>query len=165
VESAVLAAGLDPYVGFLHDADRGAPSLALDLMEEFRPAVVDRLVMRLVNRQQLRSDDFRHPLVQPELVGVPPDGDAEPEEPAQAVYLQDEGRSLFMREFNLLWRNAQLYSVTWKSHTLADILRMQAYAVVRAVENPAQPYVPFELYPVRRSSSASEVAATEPPEE
>lgn len=56
--AALTAAGLDPAVGFLH-ADRPArPSLALDLMEEFRPLVADRLVLSLVNRRQLDGKGF-----------------------------------------------------------------------------------------------------------
>jgi CRISPR-associated protein Cas1 len=56
--SACEAAGLDPAVGFLHRDRPGRPSLALDLMEELRPALVDRLVLSLVNRRQLRERDF-----------------------------------------------------------------------------------------------------------
>jgi len=52
-------AGLDPYLGFLHQVDYGRPSLALDLMEAFRHPVADRLVLTLVNRGMLGSDDFR----------------------------------------------------------------------------------------------------------
>ena len=55
--SACEAAGLDPQVGFLHAIRPGRASLALDLMEEFRP-FADRLAMTLVNRGQLRAADF-----------------------------------------------------------------------------------------------------------
>ena len=55
--SALEAAGLDPQVGFLHALRPGRAALALDLMEEFRP-IADRLALTLVNRQQLRADDF-----------------------------------------------------------------------------------------------------------
>jgi len=56
--SALEAVGLDPAVGFLHRDRPGRPSLALDLMEELRPILVDRLVLSLINRRQLRSADF-----------------------------------------------------------------------------------------------------------
>lgn len=56
--SAAEAVGLDPAVGFLHRDRPGRPSLALDLMEELRPVLVDRLVLSLVNRRQLRAADF-----------------------------------------------------------------------------------------------------------
>jgi CRISPR-associated protein Cas1 len=45
--AACELAGLDPAVGFLHELHRGRPSLALDLIEEFRPVIVDHLVIRL----------------------------------------------------------------------------------------------------------------------
>lgn len=55
--SALEAVGLDPQVGFLHALRPGRAALALDLMEEFRP-LADRLALTLINRQQLRADDF-----------------------------------------------------------------------------------------------------------
>jgi len=57
--SACEAVGLDPAVGFLHRDRPGRPSLALDLMEELRPPLADRLALSLVNRRQLRAADFR----------------------------------------------------------------------------------------------------------
>jgi CRISPR-associated protein Cas1 len=57
--AALTVAGLDPFVGFLHAERANRPSLALDLMEEFRPWLADRLAITLVNRQQIRAGDFR----------------------------------------------------------------------------------------------------------
>ncbi|EKM99106.1 type I-C CRISPR-associated endonuclease Cas1c [Acidocella sp. MX-AZ02] len=56
--SALEGVGLDPQVGFLHADRPGRASLALDLMEEFRPILADRLVLSLINRRQLTSRDF-----------------------------------------------------------------------------------------------------------
>ncbi|HDZ73661.1 MAG TPA: type I-C CRISPR-associated endonuclease Cas1 [Aurantimonas coralicida] len=56
--SAAESVGLDPAVGFLHRDRPGRPSLALDLMEELRPALADRLVLSLVNRRQVTARDF-----------------------------------------------------------------------------------------------------------
>ncbi len=50
--------GFDPYIGFLHGINYGRPSLALDLAEEFRHFVVDRLTLRLINREVLKEEDF-----------------------------------------------------------------------------------------------------------
>ena len=58
--SAAEAVGLDPAVGFLHRDRPGRPSLALDLMEEFRPVLADRLALSLINRRQLQASDFEH---------------------------------------------------------------------------------------------------------
>lgn len=56
--AALTATGLDPFVGFLHVDRPNRPSLALDLMEEFRPWLADRLAVTLVNRQQIQPDHF-----------------------------------------------------------------------------------------------------------
>ena len=56
--SALAAVGLDPAVGYLHADRPGRPSLALDLMEEFRPALADRLVLALINRGQVSPKGF-----------------------------------------------------------------------------------------------------------
>lgn len=57
--SALETVGLDTQVGFLHALRPGRPALALDLMEEFRAVLADRLALTLVNRGQLKADDFR----------------------------------------------------------------------------------------------------------
>jgi CRISPR-associated protein Cas1 len=57
--SALEAVGLDPAVGFLHRDRPGRPSLALDLIEEMRPVIADRLALSLVNRRQLNKRDFK----------------------------------------------------------------------------------------------------------
>ena len=59
VRSALESVGLDPAVGFLHRDRPGRPSLALDMMEEFRPFLADRLVLSLINREQLNSKGFK----------------------------------------------------------------------------------------------------------
>lgn len=56
--SALMGVGLDPYVGFLHQDRPGRPSLALDLLEEFRAPWADRFVLTLLNRKQLQQKDF-----------------------------------------------------------------------------------------------------------
>ena len=56
--SSIECVGLDSAVGFLHRARSGRPSLALDLMEELRPVLADRLALSLVNRGQLSGSDF-----------------------------------------------------------------------------------------------------------
>ena len=57
--AALAGAGLDPSVGFLHADRPGKPSLALDLMEEFRALLADRLVLTLVNRRQVQPSGFQ----------------------------------------------------------------------------------------------------------
>lgn len=59
LRSALESVGLDPQVGFLHRDRPGRPSLALDLIEEFRPWQADRLALTLINKKQLSPKDFQ----------------------------------------------------------------------------------------------------------
>ncbi|OGV68110.1 MAG: subtype I-C CRISPR-associated endonuclease Cas1 [Lentisphaerae bacterium RIFOXYA12_FULL_48_11] len=58
-EAALESVGLDPQVGFLHADRPGRPGLALDLMEEFRPFLADRLALSLVNLRQIQGKGFK----------------------------------------------------------------------------------------------------------
>ncbi|MGA7932062.1 MAG: CRISPR-associated endonuclease Cas1, partial [Kovacikia sp.] len=79
LEGAINIVGFDPYLGYLHTERYGRPSLALDVMEEFRPLVVDAVVLAAINRRSLTPSDFTvEPL-------------------SQAVSLSDEGRRSFLR--------------------------------------------------------------------
>jgi CRISPR-associated protein Cas1 len=59
ITAALEAVGLDPAVGYLHRDRPGRPSLGLDLLEELRPVIADRLVLSLINRRQVRAGGFR----------------------------------------------------------------------------------------------------------
>lgn len=56
--SVVVSLGFEPYIGFLHGIEYGRPSLALDLIEEFRAPIVDRLILEIINKGILGPDDF-----------------------------------------------------------------------------------------------------------
>lgn len=58
LQALLDAMGFDPYLGFYHQIDYGRPSLALDLLEEFRAALVDRFSAGLLNLGILRPEDF-----------------------------------------------------------------------------------------------------------
>jgi CRISPR-associated protein Cas1 len=79
VASAVSVVGLDPYVGFLHSSQYGKPALPLDVMESFRPVVVDSVVLTLLNNGMLTERDF--------------------EEQLGAYRLTDKGRRTFLTKF------------------------------------------------------------------
>ncbi|NEQ51384.1 MAG: CRISPR-associated endonuclease Cas1 [Leptolyngbya sp. SIO3F4] len=81
VLSLILAEGLNPYLGNLHRSDRKETHLAFDLIEEFRSPVVDTLVITLINRGVIKPDEF----------GPSPDG--------EGIYLSDDARRRFIREF------------------------------------------------------------------
>ncbi len=79
VASAISLVGLDPYVGFLHSSQYGKPALALDVMESFRPLVVDSVVLTLLNNGMLKKQDFQEQL--------------------GAWRLTDDGRRTFLTKF------------------------------------------------------------------
>jgi len=75
--SAVESVGLDPQVGSLHVLRPGRPALALDLMEEFRPLLADRLALTLINRRQIKPSDFE-------------------ERPGGSVWMSENGRKTIL---------------------------------------------------------------------
>ena len=93
VHGALEQVGLDPYIGYLHGIRPGKPALALDLMEEFRPLLADRLALTLLNRRELGHADFEHL-------------------PGGAVRLTDNGRRAVLhawqRSRERPWPHAQL---------------------------------------------------------
>lgn len=78
--SALEAIGLDSYVGFLHTDKPGRESLALDLMEEMRVLMVDRLVVSMINKKMIKPTDFKT-------------------EVSGAVYLDESGRKKFIEQW------------------------------------------------------------------
>ena len=81
--SALCAIGCDPYLGFYHTPHFGRCSLALDLMEEFRPLVADRLAVNLLNLGVVTPEDFTR-------------------EEGGGMRLSDDARKLFLREYERL---------------------------------------------------------------
>jgi len=74
VQSAVHTVGLDPFLGFLHSAEPSRPSLVLDLMEGFRPIIVDSLVLWLINSRVMSEEEFRRPEEEGRMVVLTEDG-------------------------------------------------------------------------------------------
>ena len=60
--AALETFGLDSYMGYLHELHPGRESLAMDLVEEFRAPLVDRFVLTLINRKQIKGEDFERTL-------------------------------------------------------------------------------------------------------
>lgn len=56
--SILSTVGFDPYIGYLHGIDYGRPSLTLDLVEEFRQPIIDKLTLQLINKKILNEKDF-----------------------------------------------------------------------------------------------------------
>lgn len=136
VEHAVRAAGLDPYLGLLHEPARGGAALAFDLMEELRP-VVDGLVLTLVNRKQLSPEDFRVPPAE-EL------GDRA-ELAERAVYLGEVGRKILLGAWQRTLNEPMLHPGRASRWKLRDLIREQAQQMARVMEGEQDTWRPLLL--------------------
>lgn len=145
VETTVHQVGLDPYLGFLHQPRQGLPALVLDLVEEFRPVLVDSLILRLFNRSQLQAGDFHHPKAA-ELAeqifyeGETPDAQPDLRPP---VYLNETGRRIFFQGWYDRLRQSVMYAPQQRQLTYADVIRMQAYHLARVLMQEEERYLPY----------------------
>jgi len=83
--------GLNPYFGFIHQDREKHPTLASDLMEEWRPVIVDSTVMALINGHEIRKEHFQS--------GISDDG----------VYFTKEGMDIFLRKMESRFRQENRY--------------------------------------------------------
>jgi len=125
VLTAIQITGLDPYLGTFHVIEAGRPSLALDLLEEFRPIIVDRLVLDLIRTHALAPERFTQPRERP-----------------GAVYLDQAGRALLVDRYEaLLQQRTRL--PTGEYTTLRQVLLLQARAMARVMRGEQAQYVGF----------------------
>lgn len=122
--AAAQAAGLDHQVGYLHALRPGRPSLALDLMEELRPVVADRLVLNLVNRGQVKGADFE----------VRPGG---------ATLLRDDGRRTVITEYARRKQHVVRHRWLEEDMEFGVIPHVQARLLARVLRGDLPRYVPF----------------------
>jgi CRISPR-associated protein Cas1 len=122
--SACEAVGLDAAVGFLHRDRAGRPGLALDLMEEFRSFLADRLALSLVNRRQVTSSGFRVT----ESGGVLMDNDTR-----KAVLVAYQRRKQVMIE----------HPVLGEKMSIGLLVHIQARLLARRLRGDIDAYPPF----------------------
>lgn len=122
--SAVESVGLDPQLGFLHAVRPGRAALALDLMEEFRPLLADRLALTLVNRRQIDACDFV----------VRPGG---------AVTLHDTARKRAVIAYQERKQETLTHSLLGTSIPMGLAPFVQARVLARVVRDDAEVYLPF----------------------
>ncbi len=122
--SALETVGLDPAVGFLHRDRPGRPSLALDLMEEFRPFFADRLALSLINRRQLGPKDFR-------------------KIENGAVLLNDDGRKAVLVAYQERKRDELVHPFIEEKMTVGLLWHVQAQLLARHLRGDLDGYPPF----------------------
>lgn len=124
--SACEGVGLDPQMGFLHALRPGKPSLALDLMEELRAPLADRLVLTLINRGQVKPEDFT-------------------ERPGGAIYLSEAGRKTVLTAYQKRKQEEVLHPIVGSRVPLGLIPHVQARLLARHLRGDVPMYQPFIL--------------------
>lgn len=122
--SACEAAGLDAAVGFLHRDRPGRPGLALDLIEEFRPALVDRMVLSLINRKQVTLSDFETT-------------------ESGAVLLQDDSRKTVLEAWQKRKQDEITHPFLGEKTTVGLLVHLQARLLARHLRGDLDAYPPF----------------------
>ncbi len=121
--SAIEGVGLDPQLGFLHAVRPGRAALALDLMEEFRPILADRLALSMINLGQLGADDFD------DRVG--------------AVYLNDAGRKMVLATYQKRKQDVVMHPLTESQTSYGLLPHIQARLLARTIRGDMETYLPF----------------------
>lgn len=124
ISAALQGVGLDPQVGFLHQERPGRDSLALDLLEEFRAFIADRLVLTLLNRQQLKPSDFVT-------------------ETGGAVKLKDDARKLVLKEYQSRKQQKIRHQFLDEDVEIGLLPHVQALLLARHIRGDLQHYPPF----------------------
>ncbi len=122
--SALEGVGLDPQIGYLHSLRPGRPALALDLMEELRPVLADRLALTLINRRQLSAGDFE----------ALPDG---------SVRLTDAGRRTVVTAYQRRKEEEVQHRLLKQAVPLGLVPHVQARLLARHLRGDLAVYPPF----------------------
>ena len=122
IHTAINNAGLHPYFGFMHAIKEQHPTLASDLMEEWRPVLIDSMVMALVSHNEIKPNCFEHPN-------------------SDGIYLNSTGRKIFLNAYE-----KKLQTVSEKKYSYRHLIRTQAENYARALmEGDAKKYEPFRI--------------------
>lgn len=125
LSGALAVQGLDPQIGMLHTLDYGRPSLALDILEEFRQPIIDRLVLSLINRRVLQNEHFE-------------------DRGERGVLLNDGGRPRFLEFYHRTMDAAFHEAGGTRPTNFRMLLRRQARRMRTLVEGNRE-YQPYAL--------------------
>ncbi len=124
VRSALESVGLDPAVGFLHRDRPGRPGLALDVMEEFRPFLADRLVLSLINLKKVRGSGFK-------------------KSDSGAVTMSDETRKEVLVSYQNRKQEEIVHPFLDEKVNVGMLFHIQALLLARALRGDLDGYPPF----------------------
>ncbi len=124
VRSALESVGLDSAVGFLHRDRPGRPGLALDLMEEFRPFIADRLTLSLINLSQVVNKGFN-------------------KSESEAVLMNDETRKTVLVAYQKRKQDEIMHSFLEEKVSIGLLFHVQALLMARYLRGDMDGYPPF----------------------
>lgn len=127
VKSALNIVGFDPYLGYLHVQHYGRPALALDLMEEFRPIVVDAFVLAAINRKVITREHFTQEPV------------------SNAVSLTKEGWQVFLRLYEQKKQSEFKHPVLNRKCSYQRSFEMQGRLLAKYLMQETEQYPPLVL--------------------
>ncbi len=152
--AACQVAGLDPDLGFFHAIDYNKPSMALDLEEEFRPIIVDSIILTAANRPFFSLRDFE--VGQPRRRSNEDDDDSEDNAPTKReqqpsaqdqemrpIYLKEAARKRFIGLYEARVNEQILYPATGEQTSYRRIFELQAYLMARVILGEVERYIPF----------------------
>jgi len=122
--SALELIGLDSQLGFLHAVRPGRPALAIDLLEEFRAVLADRLALTLINRGQIKLKDFDF-------------------RPGGGVLLNDSGRKTVLIAYQERKKETLQHPVLEQAVEIALLPLLQARILSRYLRGDIEAYIPF----------------------
>ncbi len=122
--AALTTAGLDPYVGWLHATRAARPACALDLMEEFRPCLAEKLALTMVNRRQIESRHFR-------------------EREGGAVELTDRGRKKIIQAWQRRKQTEVKHLLFKQNIRIGQVFSIQAKLLARKLRGDVPDYIPY----------------------
>lgn len=127
VQGALNIVGFDPYLGYLHTEQYGRPSLALDVMEEFRPLVVDALVLAAVKQGQFTPEDF------------------ETEPLSGKVSLTEDGLKRFLRAYEEKKQSQFKHPVLGRKCSYQEAFEIQGRLLAKFLMGETEQYPPLVL--------------------
>lgn len=122
--AALTTAGLDPYVGWLHATRAGRPACALDLMEEFRPWLAERLALTMINRRQVEANHFR-------------------DREGGAVEFTDRGRKEVIQAWQQRKQAEVKHPLLKQNIRIGQVFSIQAKLLARKLRGDIPDYIPF----------------------
>lgn len=125
VASVLASVGFDPYIGYLHSSRHGKPALALDLMEEFRPVIVDSVVLSLLNNRQLEPKNFVQEL--------------------NSYRMTDETKRLFLQKFEERMQEIIMHPTFGYKVAYRRCIELQARLLAKYLTGEISDYAPFHV--------------------